>query len=166
MGQQTAIPSEMQKRRKYVYAHDPTQPSNNSRETLLEGTLPPEVARLLHLVQQANRTQPRLAPFPTDADEGHDTHGVSLPGHPLENNEERTTQQRWLPLVSTADSSTSQAATDSTVHLNDAIDSSFTITDFLSALQANRKQSVPGPDGITYTVLRNLPEQPKLVLLD
>ncbi|KAH7964692.1 hypothetical protein HPB49_000680 [Dermacentor silvarum] len=48
---------------------------------------------------------------------------------------------------------------------NDNIDGDFTMAELNIALLGNNRTLAPGPDGITYTLLRNLPHGDKETLL-
>ncbi|XP_077558174.1 uncharacterized protein LOC144173782 [Haemaphysalis longicornis] len=50
--------------------------------------------------------------------------------------------------------------------MNTSLNDPFTMAELLSALQETKITSAPGPDGITYSALRNLPEAHKEQLLD
>ncbi|KAG0428134.1 hypothetical protein HPB47_024844, partial [Ixodes persulcatus] len=49
---------------------------------------------------------------------------------------------------------------------NEYIDKDFTLAELNGALIQNNRKTTPGPDGITYTLLRNLPDRDKETLLD
>ncbi|KAM7307074.1 hypothetical protein ISCGN_010710 [Ixodes scapularis] len=49
---------------------------------------------------------------------------------------------------------------------NEYIDKDFTLAELNGALTQNNRKTTPGPDGITYTLLRNLPDRDKETLLD
>lgn len=53
-----------------------------------------------------------------------------------------------------------------TVPMDNLMNSPFSMGELLSALQRSKKDSAPGPDGITYAALRNLTERHKQELLE